>query len=573
MKIQENQLFATRYLLIKKIGIGGFAEVWEAQDQYISGEPVALKIYTTDRKLDKETIARFSEEYSLTKSLRHSNLIEVIYYDIFNDIPYLVMPLYQNGSLAQLLNIQLELSQPFTETQVATLILQISEALDYLHNQDPPVLHRDIKPENILLSKDNRYLLSDFGISRRVRNTIAINTGKLSDDSMSLAYAAPEKFSRKPSTTASSDIFSFGVMLYQVCSGYLPWEEIGGIALLKGAEIPDIPQIYSRKLNQVVSSCLNVDPAERPTAAQLKEWAEQFLLKGYWNLGGKEKYERKGILIPALITVFIICSAFGAFFFFYNNNITLPASHLVYEADKSLDIHSKDLITEEVKELQIVRNPAHGTLHRQDEISLIYLPGRENKGQLDSIDILLIGQNFKKYEARLFLTAADKEPEPVIVKLPKATLTFDRKGASINSNLFTSENIKSIDIIKEPVYGAVTRFDNQTFNYKPKRGFKKDSLEVVMYGPDDKKYEAWMILEERKYTGNLQPKSKEPDKTAAPEKTPAPDKTVEPDHTFVENNINPEQEHIPDEKPEAEEVKQSLHEIYNKLKQEMENKK
>jgi serine/threonine-protein kinase len=280
MKLQENQLFANRYLLQQKIGIGGFSEVWKAADEYIPGMTLALKIYATERGLDKESIELFSGEYMMTKSLRHKHLVEVIYYDVYQQSPYLVMPFYSCGSLAKSIHDKGLLS----EDQIARLMLEIGDALNYLHTQDPPVLHRDIKPDNILIDDTGKYLLSDFGISRRVRHTIAKHTGKGSEDSMSIAYSAPERFSKNPQATEASDIFSLGVMFYQVCTGFLPWDENGGIALLRGAEIPDIPLNYSRKLNQIINQCMEVDSAKRPTAGQLKEWANTFLQEGYWKM-------------------------------------------------------------------------------------------------------------------------------------------------------------------------------------------------------------------------------------------------------------------------------------------------
>lgn len=307
MRLQENQVFANRYLLQRRIGVGGFSEVWKAADRYIPGVIVALKVYATERGLDKESIELFSGEYMLTKSLKNAHLVEVIYYDIFEESPYLVMPFYTNGSLAQVLNT----NGPLPEAEVAKLMFEITDALSYLHNQDPPVLHRDIKPDNLLIADDKSYLLSDFGISRRVRHTIAKNTGKASQDSMSIAYSAPERFSRNPQTTPASDIFSFGVMLYQVCAGQLPWDENGGVALLRGAQIPDIPPIYSRKLNQIICQCMDIDPLLRPTASQLKEWAKGFLTENYWKVGinPPQKAGKKKYLVPALIvSAFLLCA-------------------------------------------------------------------------------------------------------------------------------------------------------------------------------------------------------------------------------------------------------------------------
>ncbi|HEX8531054.1 MAG TPA: serine/threonine-protein kinase, partial [Cytophagales bacterium] len=278
-RLQKDILFAGRYLLIRQVGVGGFSEVWEARDQEADGVSVAIKIYAPGRGLDDDGITLFRKEYAITLPINHPHLLKVQYFGVYEGSPYLIMPYCANGSVASLLNG----GKLFSEDEAAALLVQLADALAYLHSRNPAIIHQDIKPDNVLIDEDGNFVLTDFGISSRMRHTMAKSTGKAST-SMSIAYAPPERFSGTPRSLAASDVFSLGVMLYELCTGDVPWVGNGGAALLKGAEVPNLPPEYSRRFNGLVRSCLRLEPERRPTAAALAELSAKYRKEGYWDV-------------------------------------------------------------------------------------------------------------------------------------------------------------------------------------------------------------------------------------------------------------------------------------------------
>jgi|GEM_PF-1984306 len=312
-KLQKDTLFAGRYRLIRQVGVGGFSEVWEAQDQEADDVSVAIKIYAPGRGLDDDGISLFRKEYAITLPINHPYLLKVQYFGVYEGSPYLIMPYCSNGSVASLLNG----GKTFTEEEAAALLAQLSDALTYLHSRNPAIIHQDIKPDNVLINEDGNFLLTDFGISSRMRHTMAKSTGKAST-SMSIAYAPPERFSGTPRSLAASDVFSLGVMLYELCTGDVPWVGNGGAALLKGAEVPNLPPAYSRRFNQLVRSCLRLEPETRPTAAALAELSARYRKEGYWDVPdeatkgkAKKRFPARAVALVAAAVVLLVVALGG----------------------------------------------------------------------------------------------------------------------------------------------------------------------------------------------------------------------------------------------------------------------
>lgn len=276
---KPHDIFAGRYQLQKLLGLGGFSEVWQVIDQMAENTILALKIYAAGAGLDEDGIELFRREYSLTLPLNHKNLLKPTYFDIYEGSPYLVMPLCEKGSLTKKLFRQGTMS----ETDLALMISNVSDGLTYLHQRAPVVLHQDIKPDNVLITAKDEYLLSDFGISSRMRHTMMKSTRSTSSNSLTIAYAPPEKFSNRPKSMPASDIFSFGVMMYELCTNEVPWMGHGGQSLLTGSAVPELPEQYSAEFNKIVQACMNLEPAQRPTAQQLHGLTLAYLDKGQWE--------------------------------------------------------------------------------------------------------------------------------------------------------------------------------------------------------------------------------------------------------------------------------------------------
>lgn len=283
MLLAINHLYHNRYRLLEKKGKGGFGEVWKARDEQ-TGLLVALKVIAPMQGLSEAVRLSFINEFKETFNLSHSHLLTPNHYEKCDDSPYIVMPLCDQGSLEKYVDEQ----RKFTEPELARILYQISSGLEYLHHRGK--LHNDIKPANILISDNNNYKLADFGISTTTRQTVYRNTieraqAKLQYNhaGMAVAYAAPELFGENPINTQKTDIFSLGVTLYELASSTLPWQGQGGVMLLNGAMIPNLPPNYSQRFAALVKSMLNNQPAERPNASDLKDAAAFYLQNGYWK--------------------------------------------------------------------------------------------------------------------------------------------------------------------------------------------------------------------------------------------------------------------------------------------------
>jgi serine/threonine protein kinase len=272
--MEENTIFANRYKLQKRIGMGGFSEVWSAVDQMADDTVVAIKIYAPDRGMDAQGLKQFRREYAVVLNLNHSNLLTARYFDVWEGRPYLVMPLIEGGSLYD----KLEREGNFTEKQTAELIRQVADGLQHLHAHD--ILHQDIKPDNILIGKNETYLLMDFGISMRIRSTLRKQTGMMK--AMTVAYAPPERFSAKPKQIPAGDIFSLGVLIYEMMTGDVPWMGNGGVSLQTGAAVPELPEDLSKPFRRLVASMMALKPEDRPTPETLVEAASHYIRTGDW---------------------------------------------------------------------------------------------------------------------------------------------------------------------------------------------------------------------------------------------------------------------------------------------------
>nr|WP_306562723.1 serine/threonine-protein kinase [Bacteroides intestinalis] len=328
MRLEENILFAKRYTLVRQIGQGGYSTVWLAKHT-ITNIEVVLKVYAPHTGLDQEGLEVFSEEFKLLFNLNHSNLLKPAYFDIENNNPYLVLPYCTAGSCKRLIG-------QITETEAWHFILDVTSGLDYLHSLEPPIVHQDIKPDNILIGNDGKFLITDFGISTRVRSTLRKSAPSSERSGAgTTSYMGPERFGKNPMPIKASDIWSLGATLYELLTGDVPFGETGGLIQKNGADIPSVNGYFSRELKQIVENCLLKEPWNRPTAEQLKEYASDFLKgnnpKMPWSRINEEK--KKGDIIHflkrhwvAVLTGVCCLTAGTLFYIFPDSKPQLPTS-------------------------------------------------------------------------------------------------------------------------------------------------------------------------------------------------------------------------------------------------------
>lgn len=270
--LEEGLLFADRYKFVKLLGRGGFAEVWLAEDN-LTAVQVAVKVYAPGTGLDEAGIKLFTQEFSMVFDMNHTNLLRPTHFDCWERQPYLIMPYCKNGSAFKYITAD----NIITEDECWNLLHDVAAGLAYLHEKEPPLIHQDIKPDNILVNDEGHFMITDFGISARVRSTI--RNGMAQEQSGgTLAYMGPERFSANPRPIMASDVWSLGAMMFELMSGGdPPFGNHGGVLQKNGADIPIIEGDYSQELKDIVYKCLAKETWDRPSARKVEEMAYNHL--------------------------------------------------------------------------------------------------------------------------------------------------------------------------------------------------------------------------------------------------------------------------------------------------------
>lgn len=269
------ELFDGRYRLEQKLGKGAFAEVWRVTDLK-TNVPLALKIYAPSTGLPVDGSDLLTHEFSVMVNVSHQNLLTPKYFGICDNRPYLVMQYCSGGNINKLMG-------KLTERDAWRLLRDAASGLAYLHSMTPPIIHQDVKPDNILIADNNRFMLTDFGVSVEAKATITKATAatQAADELYSagtLPYMAPERFSKQIKPIMANDIFSLGVTVFELASGLLPFGNHGGLLLCNGADVPELPEgNFSKTLSDVLVQCMSKEPAQRPLASQLESMAQQVL--------------------------------------------------------------------------------------------------------------------------------------------------------------------------------------------------------------------------------------------------------------------------------------------------------
>lgn len=250
-----------RYVLNEFIGQGSFGEVWLVFDEMLA-EEVAIKLYSS---LDPEGINEFKSEFYTTASIQHPNLLVAKQFSQWENRPFLVMKYCHAGSSSNFAGL-------IDEDSLWRFIADVSAGLAYLHELSEPIIHQDIKPDNILVGDDGEFIISDFGISRRLSRTMD-HAPVGTHEGGAVAYMAPERFGEEPELLVASDVWSLGASIYELATGKLPFTGNGGSMLRNGAAMPHLPVPWSKNINHLMTACLDVDPNARPTARQINDYA------------------------------------------------------------------------------------------------------------------------------------------------------------------------------------------------------------------------------------------------------------------------------------------------------------
>lgn len=261
----------SRYRIIHLVGQGGMGAIYQAEDTRLEGRLCALKEVIPepgDDPEDHEQIqAQFHREASVLARLDHPNLPKVSDYFVYDGRDYLVMDFVPGRDLREMIEEARSQGQFLSEEQVLNCADQLCGALEYLHNQDPPVLHRDIKPANIKLTPAGTIKLVDFGLVKLMapsdNRTITVLQGR-----GTVQYTPLEQYGGDTGhTDVRSDIYSLGATLYHLLTAQPPLE--AKQRFLRPGSMPAIrdinPQV-SPHVEQAIAHAMAMHPDDRPSS-------------------------------------------------------------------------------------------------------------------------------------------------------------------------------------------------------------------------------------------------------------------------------------------------------------------
>jgi len=254
-EVGEGSTIDGRYRLLRRIGSGGMADVWLAEDPHLQRR-VALKILHRRFAQDREFVERFRREAEAAASLSHPNIVAVYDRGDIEGTYYIAMQLLEGRSLKELID------QGLAPEQSAGLIRQVLEAAGFAHRNG--VVHRDLKPQNVIVDDAGKATVTDFGIARAGASEIT-QAGSVMGTPH---YLSPEQ-AQGQAVTAVSDLYSIGVILYEALAGRVPFEAESAVAIAM-KQVSHTPQrpsslnpAVSPSLDAVVMRALEKDPGRR----------------------------------------------------------------------------------------------------------------------------------------------------------------------------------------------------------------------------------------------------------------------------------------------------------------------
>lgn len=258
-----DRVLNNRYKLISLVGEGGMAVVYDAEDLLL-GRRVAVKVLREQFAADPGFLARFQREAKAAAALSHPNIVGI--YDVGSDgsAQYIVMELVQGRTLKQII----QEDGPVSVARIIDLGRQLCEGLGYAHEHG--IVHRDVKSQNILAGRDGRVKITDFGIA------VALGASSLTQSGYvvgSAQYLSPEQARGEPAT-ALSDLYSAGVVLYEMATGRLPFdgETPVAVALKHVQDEPTPPRQLNPRvpesLQTVILRAMAKDPAQRHASSR-----------------------------------------------------------------------------------------------------------------------------------------------------------------------------------------------------------------------------------------------------------------------------------------------------------------
>ena len=295
----EGKILGNRYEIIEKVGNGGMATVYKATDLVLK-RYVAVKILRDEFTTDEEFIKRFETEAQSAARLVHANIVSIFDVGIDNGIYYIVMELIQGKTLKEIIVAE---RGPLPWKWSVNVAIQIASALEMAHRNN--IIHRDIKPHNIIITEDGVAKVTDFGIAKAVSNSTITAFGTTIG---SVHYFSPEH-ARGGYTDAKSDIYSLGVVMYEMVTGKVPFDADTPVSVaLKHMQEDPVPPI---ELNPHLPEAVNkiILKAQRISTQDVEKMQKNASKKDENKLVNFIKNHK--VLSTFIGLILLFCIAFG----------------------------------------------------------------------------------------------------------------------------------------------------------------------------------------------------------------------------------------------------------------------
>jgi len=262
--LQTGDVLGGRYEILQLLGEGGMGAVYKARDRELD-RFVALKLIRPELAANPSILARFKQELLLSREVTHKNVIRIFDLGDADGVKFITMEFVEGQDLRSLI----QEKKKFPPEEAVELMQQVCRALEAAHTLG--IIHRDLKPQNIMLDQSGRILVMDFGLARMVEGDGMTQTGALVG---TMEYMSPEQALGKD-LDQRSDLFSMGLILYELLTGKMPFKAESAVASLikrnqeQAVPVSDHDGTIPRALSNIVSKCLERDPALRyQTAAE-----------------------------------------------------------------------------------------------------------------------------------------------------------------------------------------------------------------------------------------------------------------------------------------------------------------
>jgi len=371
MRLETGQTVDGRYRLLERIGSGGMADVWAAEDTQL-GRRVALKVLHDNFARDREFIERFRREAEHAAGLQHPNVVGVFDRGDVDDTYYIAMELIEGSSLRDLTKRGLTVAEAVEATR------QILSAAGYAHERG--IVHRDLKPLNVLVDQSGRIRVTDFGIARAGTSEIT-QTGSVMGTAQ---YISPEQ-AQGQEVTRSSDIYAVGIVLYEMLTGNVPFDGDNPVAIamkqVSGVPRPpsEVNPAVSPALDGVVLRALAKDPANRFATAEEMSAALDAAEANPAQVDHTQRFDTLGypVLMPdddrkrwiALVALALIAAGLAAYLLIGDDDGALVpgvvkeservATEILQDAGFDVDVDT--VVAEQAPDTVIEQDPLGGT--------------------------------------------------------------------------------------------------------------------------------------------------------------------------------------------------------------------